>query len=108
MALALLRAGGLRSAFGSDGKALQVGMAAAAGLQAARLARRGRARFAGRGRPRPAGFESAFGVPWAERGGRPAIAENWIKAYPCCLATHSRDRGRARAARPGRRAGGRP
>ena len=43
VALALLRAGGLRAAFGSDGKALQVGLAAAAGLQAARIARRRRA-----------------------------------------------------------------
>ena len=31
--LAALRAAGLRSAFGSDGKALQVGMAAAGGAQ---------------------------------------------------------------------------
>src|SRR3954449_3215728 len=36
--LALLQAGGLQAAFGSDGKALQVGMAAAAGATAARLA----------------------------------------------------------------------
>ncbi|MFL5781079.1 MAG: MmgE/PrpD family protein, partial [Thermoleophilaceae bacterium] len=35
--LALLRAGGLHAAFGSDGKALQVGLAAAAGADAARL-----------------------------------------------------------------------
>jgi len=39
--LALLRAGGLRAAFGSDGKSLQVGMAAAAGAHAARLAAAG-------------------------------------------------------------------
>ena len=32
--LALLRAGGLHAAFGSDGKALQVGLAAAAGASA--------------------------------------------------------------------------
>src|SRR3954467_15515799 len=32
VALALLRAGGVRAAFGSDGKALQVGMAASSGL----------------------------------------------------------------------------
>jgi 2-methylcitrate dehydratase PrpD len=38
VALALLRAGGLRAAFGSDGKSLQVGLAAASGVQAARLA----------------------------------------------------------------------
>jgi len=39
--LALLRAGGTRGAFGSDGKAIQVGLAAAHGVQAARLARGG-------------------------------------------------------------------
>jgi len=89
LALALLRAGGLRAAFGSDGKALQVGMAAAAGLQAARLAEAG-ARV-----PReavatgPAGFAAAFGVPWPAGDAAPAVLENWIKAYPCCLATHS-------------------
>src|SRR5215203_2122626 len=37
-ALAALRAGGLRAAFGSDGKSLQVGLAAASGVAAARLA----------------------------------------------------------------------
>ena len=41
VALALLRAGGLRAAFGSDGKALQVGMAAGDGRGAARLAAAG-------------------------------------------------------------------
>jgi 2-methylcitrate dehydratase PrpD len=88
-ALALLRAGGLRAAFGSPGKALQVGGAAAAGLQAARLA------ASGVGAPLdtiahgPAGFEQAFGGTWAELDGHPAIGENWIKAYPCCLGTHS-------------------
>src|SRR3954447_12374117 len=39
--LGLLRAGGLRAAFGSDGKSLQVGLAAAAGVEAARLAAAG-------------------------------------------------------------------
>jgi 2-methylcitrate dehydratase PrpD len=86
-ALALLRAGGLRAAFGSDGKALQVGLAAAAGVQAARLARGG-ARI-----PLPrvtAGFEQAFGGHWAKPDpDAPAIRENWLKPYPCCLATHS-------------------
>src|SRR6185312_3902824 len=41
VALAVLRAGGTRGAFGSDGKAIQVGLAAAAGVQAALLARAG-------------------------------------------------------------------
>jgi len=94
IALALLRAGGLRAAFGSDGKALQVGLAAADGVQAARLAAAG-ARVdtatiaGGRG-----GFAEAFGVATsaatfaAMLGARGAIDENWIKAYPCCLQTH--------------------
>jgi 2-methylcitrate dehydratase PrpD len=88
-ALALLRAGGLRAAFGSPGKALQVGGAAAAGLQAARLAASGAQaplEAVARG---AAGFEQAFGARWAEPDGQPAIDENWIKAYPCCLGTHS-------------------
>jgi 2-methylcitrate dehydratase PrpD len=89
VALALLRAAGLRSAFGSDGKALQVGMAAAAGMHAASLAEAG-ARVpleaVSRG---AAGFEHVFGVAWPARAAAPAFAENWIKAYPCCLATHA-------------------
>jgi 2-methylcitrate dehydratase PrpD len=39
------------------------------------------------------GFEQAYGARWVgpadpgfERG--PAVHENWIKAYPCCLQTH--------------------
>jgi 2-methylcitrate dehydratase PrpD len=102
IAIALLRASGLRAAFGSDGKALQVGLAAAAGVHAARLAAAG-ARvdadaIAGAG----AGFAEAFGVATgaatldamlaaaavaADEG--PAAQENWIKAYPCCLQTHA-------------------
>src|SRR4051794_23675957 len=39
--LALLQAGGMRAAFGSDGKAMQVGMAAAAGVHAALAAQGG-------------------------------------------------------------------
>ena len=41
VAIALLRAGGLQAAFGSDGKSLQVGLAAASGVAAVRLARAG-------------------------------------------------------------------
>ncbi len=89
-AVALLGAGGLRVAFGSDGKALQVGMAAAAGLRAARLAASGASvpleRVA-------RGFDHAYGAHFAEPGrsetAPAAIAENWIKAYPCCLQAHS-------------------
>jgi 2-methylcitrate dehydratase PrpD len=88
-ALALLRAGGLRAAFGSPGKALQVGGAAAAGLQAARLAASGARAPLDAVAHGAAGFEQAFGARWAEPDGQPAVGENWIKAYPCCLGAHS-------------------
>jgi len=88
--LALLQASGLRAAFGSDGKALQVGRAAAAGVTGARLAAAGAVASTeverGEG-----GFEQAYGARWVELGDRaanPAVHENWIKAYPCCLQTH--------------------
>lgn len=83
--LALLRAGGLHAAFGSDGKALQVGLAAADGVRAARLAALG----ARASDEVYRGFEQSFGAVWAEEGERTAVGENWIKAYPCCLQTHS-------------------
>jgi 2-methylcitrate dehydratase PrpD len=83
---ALLHSAGLRAAFGSDGKALQVGAAAAAGVAAARLAAGG-ARVPAEVRR---GWEHAYGGRWAEPDAtRPAVRENWIKAYPCCLQTHS-------------------
>jgi 2-methylcitrate dehydratase PrpD len=88
-ALALLRAGGLRAAFGSPGKALQVGGAAAAGLQAARLAENGAGTPLDAVARGAAGYEQAFGARWAEPDGHPAVRENWIKAYPCCLGTHA-------------------
>jgi 2-methylcitrate dehydratase PrpD len=86
IALAVLRAAGLRAAFGSDGKALQVGLAASAGVTAARLAAHGatasHARIA-------AAWHDAYGGQWAEPDpAAPAIDENWIKAWPCCLQTH--------------------
>jgi 2-methylcitrate dehydratase PrpD len=86
VALALLRAGGMRAAFGSDGKALQVGLAAATGVHAAHLAGAGAdARADG-----PFGFADAFGGCWAQPDpDAPAIAENWIKPWPCCLLAHS-------------------
>ena len=86
VALALLRAAGLRAAFGSQGKSLQVGLAAASGVQAARLAR------AGAQVPLEAavrGFEEATGGTYAEPSpAEPAVEQNWIKAWPCCLQTH--------------------
>jgi 2-methylcitrate dehydratase PrpD len=93
--LSLLQAAGLRAAFGSDGKALQVGMAAAAGARAAQLGE------AGASAPDDVrgGFEQAYGVTWSlsdpsaevitSADDSPAIKGNWIKAYPCCLQTHS-------------------
>jgi 2-methylcitrate dehydratase PrpD len=85
--LALLQAGGLRAAFGSDGKSLQVGMAAAAGVQAALLAEGG-AVISRDVMDAPDGFAAAFGAR-VEDDGRPAIDENWIKPWPCCLMSHS-------------------
>ena len=85
--LALLRAGGLRAAFGSDGKALQVGLAAATGVHAARIAAGG-ATITAYVVGHEAGFDAAFG-PGAVPDGRGAIDENWIKPWPCCLMSHS-------------------
>jgi 2-methylcitrate dehydratase PrpD len=85
--LALLQAGGLRAAFGSDGKSLQVGMAAAAGVQAARIAAGGvsiTADVVGA----PDGFAAAFGGA-GDGAARSAVDENWIKPWPCCLMSHS-------------------
>jgi 2-methylcitrate dehydratase PrpD len=82
-ALALAGAGGLLAAFGSDAKALQVGMAAATGVQAALLAAGG-----ARAHP-PERYARALGVTWGRPGGERAIHSNWIKAYPCCLQTHT-------------------
>jgi 2-methylcitrate dehydratase PrpD len=83
--LSLLAANGLRAAFGSDGKALQVGAAAAAGVRAARLAAEGARARAEVER----GWEEAYGARWVEpKPSGAAVAENWIKAYPCCLQTH--------------------
>jgi 2-methylcitrate dehydratase PrpD len=103
VAIALLRAGGLRAAFGSDGKALQVGMAAGAGVLAARLA--------GEGATVPLeqaarGFEAAYRASYAEPdAARPAVADNWIKAWPCCLQTHgaieAAERARGEGLEPG-------
>jgi 2-methylcitrate dehydratase PrpD len=88
-ALALLRAGGFRSAFGSAGKSLAVGLAAAAGAAAARIAAAGARLDLERIAAGPAGFEQAFGAAFAQPSESPAIEQNWIKAYPCCLQTHA-------------------
>ncbi|HEY8866903.1 MAG TPA: MmgE/PrpD family protein [Solirubrobacteraceae bacterium] len=84
--LALLRPAGMRSVFGSDGKSLQVGIAAAAGVQAALLAAGG-ARSG-------AQMETTFGEGFTAAalgdadGAQPAIEQNWIKPWPCCLMAH--------------------
>jgi 2-methylcitrate dehydratase PrpD len=96
LAVALLRAGGTRGAFGSDGKAIQVGLAAAAGVQAAVLARAG-ATVDPRAIHGPLGFEGVLGARWPQVGAggaldgnsAPGIDGNWIKMYPSCLGTHS-------------------
>ena len=81
---AALRAGGLRAAFGSDGKSIQVGLAAATGVAAARLAKAGAIVPASRV---AAAWQEAYGGAWdiAPHG---AVDQNWIKAWPCCLQTH--------------------
>ena len=84
-ALALLGAGGQLAAFGTDGKSLQVGMAASTGVQAALLAAGG-ARVPEDALPR---FAAPLGARWATPGAEPAVRRNWIKAYPCCLQTHT-------------------
>ena len=96
VAAALLRAGGMRGAFGSDGKSIQVGMAAAAGVQSALVARGG-AVIDPRAIHGPVGFQGVMGAGWPEGGlgrvtagdGKRAIDRNWIKLYPSCLGTHS-------------------
>ena len=79
-----MRAGGLRAAFGSDGKSIQVGLAAATGVAAARLAAAGATvphdRIA-------AAWTNAYGGEWDTAPGN-AVEHNWIKAWPCCLQTH--------------------
>jgi 2-methylcitrate dehydratase PrpD len=100
VALAVLRTGGTRGAFGSDGKAIQVGLAVAAGVQAALLARAG-AVVDARVIRGEVGFEGVLGAvipPWVAAGGdgggpagngNRAIDRNWIKLHPSCLGTHA-------------------
>ena len=86
VAISLLRASGLRAAFGSHGKSLQVGLAASSGVEAARLAAAG-ARVPLE--PAARGWEQATGGTFDEPDpARLAVEENWIKAWPCCLQTH--------------------
>jgi 2-methylcitrate dehydratase PrpD len=90
LAIAVLRAGATRGAFGSDGKAIQVGLAAGAGVEAALMAQAGavvdRAAIHG-----PLGFEAVLGATWPplEARAERAIDRDWIKLHPSCLGTHS-------------------
>ena len=86
IALALLRSAGLQAGFGSAGKPLQVGAAAADGVAAALMAREGARVPLNRV---VAGWEAATGGTWAEPDDERAIELNWIKPWPCCLQTHS-------------------
>lgn len=86
--LALVQAGGLRRAFGSDAKSLQVGAAAAAGVTAARLAAAGASASEDLATG-PGGFEEAFGASYPSSHAGASVKDNWIKAYPCCLQTHA-------------------
>ncbi len=84
MALAVPAAGGVQRAFGSDGKALQVGFAAGAGVRAARLAAAG-------ARADPAALDQwlrlAGGDPARLDTGGPAVPGGLaIKLHPCCYA----------------------
>jgi 2-methylcitrate dehydratase PrpD len=135
LALAVLRAGGTRGAFGSDGKAIQVGQAAAAGVQAALLARAG-ATVDRRAIDGPLGFTAVVGAVWplddpalplgdpAPPSGDPAlplgdgrptpgsqtaaIEGNWIKLHPTCLGTHAPIEAATEARRSGYRIGDEP
>lgn len=94
LAIALTRSGGLLASFGGDGKSLGVAGAVVAGRDAARLAAAGAGTDLG---AILAGICRSWGVDPLEpaallepdTSGDGAIAANWIKAYPCCLQTHS-------------------
>ena len=105
VSIALLRASGLRAAFGSDGKALQVGLAASTGVAAARLAAAGASVPLAETAYGDAGFDAAFGASFAQPAGTPAVDENWIKAWPCCLQTHGAIEAAGRARGEGLAAG---
>lgn len=84
IALAVPQAGGVRRAFGTDGKALQVGLAADAGVRAARLAAAGATAD-------PAALDQWLtlvgGDPDAVDLDGPAVPGGLaIKLFPCCYA----------------------
>jgi 2-methylcitrate dehydratase PrpD len=84
MALAVPAAGGVRSAFGSDGKSLQVGFAADAGVRAAQLAAAGATANIG-------AVDSWFDLMGGDRSAvdltGPAVPGGLaVKLFPCCYA----------------------
>jgi 2-methylcitrate dehydratase PrpD len=86
MSLAVSAAGGVQGAFGSMAKSLQVGLASAAGVQAARLVQRGASANAG-------AFDEWLGLvapdadPIDVDSSDPAVPGGLaIKIYPCCYA----------------------
>jgi 2-methylcitrate dehydratase PrpD len=84
MALAVPAAGGVQRAFGTDGKSLQVGFAADAGVRAARLAAAGATADAG---ALDAWFELVGGDPGAFDMSGPAVPGGLaVKIFPCCYA----------------------
>ncbi len=87
IALAVSSAGGVQRAFGSDGKAIQVGLAVDAGIRAAQLAADGasadlRVVDAWLALVSEPPFDLALGSPEMIPGG---LA---VKVYPCCYAVH--------------------
>jgi len=84
MALAVPAAGGGQEAFGTHGKALQVGFAAEAGVRAARLARAGATADP---RVLDAWLERVGGKPAADFPADPAVPGGLaVKLFPCCYA----------------------
>lgn len=84
MALAVPAAGGVQEAFGTDGKSLQVGFAAEAGLRAARLAQAGATAD-------PRALDTWLGLvggePTAVGPEGPAVPGGLaVKMFPCCYA----------------------
>jgi 2-methylcitrate dehydratase PrpD len=85
IALALPGAGGVQGSFGTDGKALQVGFATAAGVRAASLARAGASAD-------PCALEQWMGLvggvstPRFDPGGGAVPGGLAMKLFPCCYA----------------------
>jgi 2-methylcitrate dehydratase PrpD len=92
LGLAALQAAGLKSAFGTMGKPLQVGRAAEAGLLSALLVERGCTAPA-RVLERPQGFAATYGVDPHPRNdllhpGEHAVGRLLFKYHAACHATH--------------------